>query len=208
MEEKSDPLKESTLPATEEKTVTKKVRKPFEWTPKRKEAFDKMREGLQNKVEITKQLKLEKKLSEKEAIKQRVKAIMEQNSIASSAETKEKKKTKKKVSMESESEVSSGSEASEEEAKPKKKKNVPKKRPSSKKKRHVSSSEDSDSVSESSGSEDEQEARDKRERSSKHGGKAVYSEKEKKRFDADRRGAGKASRQYQYTNPLDQFILL
>jgi hypothetical protein len=208
MEEKSDPLKESLVQATEEKTVTKKERKPFEWTPKRKEAFDKMREGLQNKVEITKQIKLEKKLSEKEAIKQRVRAIMEQNSASSSAEIKETKGKKKKGHIEVEAESSSGSESSEEEVKPKKKKNVPKKKPSSKKKRHISSSEESDSPSEEESSEEE-EYRGRDPRSSyKHGGKLVYSEKEKKRFDADRRGAGKASRQYPFTNPLDQFILL
>ena len=201
MEEKSDPLKESMAQVSEEKTVAKKERKPFEWTPKRKEAFDKMREGLQNKVEITKQIKLEKKLSEKEAIKQRVKAIMEQNSTP--IEQKDsKKKGKKKAAMESESEESSASESSEEEVKPKKKKHtVAKKKKESKKKRAISSSEESENESESSESEVEKER-------SRHSSKNVYSQKDKKRFDEDRHQKGKASKQYAFVNPLDQFILL
>lgn len=63
-------IKPEELKKTEEK-VTKngKPRKQFEWTPKRQEAFDKMRKGLEEKVTLTKQLKEEKRKPKKNSLK-------------------------------------------------------------------------------------------------------------------------------------------
>lgn len=84
----------------------KKDRKPFEWTEKRKAAFDKMRAGLELKNEIALKLKAEKQKTEKEEIKKRVREIMNgqlskdkgasaESSEESEEEIKSSKKTKK-----------------------------------------------------------------------------------------------------------------
>ena len=52
--------------SSESTSVAKKERKKYEWTPKRQEAFAKMREGLDTKVQLTKKIRVEKKLAEKE----------------------------------------------------------------------------------------------------------------------------------------------
>ena len=60
----------------EEAKTPVKAKKPYEWTEKRKEAFEKMRSGLAMKVEVTKQMKKEKRDSEKKDIKERIQKIM------------------------------------------------------------------------------------------------------------------------------------
>lgn len=85
-------------------TKAKKDRKPFEWTEKRKMAFDKMRAGLELKNEIALKLKAEKQKSEKEEIKKRVREIMngqlskeKEASSASSEDSEEEVKASKKL---------------------------------------------------------------------------------------------------------------
>jgi hypothetical protein len=57
-------------------SAPKKARKAYEWTEKRAEAFQKMRDGLALKVEVASQLKREKKEMEKKDIKERIAKIM------------------------------------------------------------------------------------------------------------------------------------
>ena len=73
-------LEAKSAPDSSEKP--KKVRKAFEWTDKRLEAFKKMREGLVTKNEITKELKAEKKKSEKDEIKKRIRDLMSHSSAS------------------------------------------------------------------------------------------------------------------------------
>lgn len=68
-------MEEANAKKDEAKTSVK-TKKPYEWTEKRKEAFDKMRSGLAMKVEVTKQMKKEKRESEKKDIKERIQKIM------------------------------------------------------------------------------------------------------------------------------------
>ena len=71
-----------------ESEKAKKARKPFEWTDKRLEAFKKMREGLVTKNEISKELKAEKKKSEKDEIKKRIRDLMNTSSSSKMANAK------------------------------------------------------------------------------------------------------------------------
>lgn len=95
--------------------AAKKARKPYEWTEKRAEAFQKMRDGLALKVEVAHQLKKEKKESEKKDIKERIAKIMntakksksKKREESSSEEEDGKCKLKKMASSDSESEEDS-----------------------------------------------------------------------------------------------------
>lgn len=166
----------------ESQSVPEKKRKEYVWTEKRVEAFNKMRKGLAEKTEITKQLKEQKKREEKEAIKQKVKEIM------SGKTTNPKKATE--VS-DSDSEPSSESEV-EKKVKKDKKKTVKK----AKKRKPVSSSESESEQSESSSSEEEVVERE------------VLSAKQQKQYRNDKVAYGKAIKRSPYVNPMDRFILL
>jgi len=158
---------------------------PIVWTAKRKEAFEKMRQSLEEKNELTKQLKKEKEMAEKEEIKKRVRAIM--------------KSTKTEKKMEDES--GSSSEESEEE-KPKKVKKGKKEKKDERKKKEkrkkVESSEsesDDDASSVSSASSVEKE-------------KETYSKRMVDRYRHEKEKSGKTAKHASYVNPLDRFILL
>ena len=163
----------------------KKPRKKFEWTPKRLEAFNKMREGLETKNEIAKKLKEEKSKSEKDAIKKRVREIMNMSAAA------------KEMEKESSSE---GSEEESEEEKPvKTKQKTPKKAPKKekeKKKRAKPVVEESDSEEEEETSSSEEEER-------------VYlNKKQRDRVAVSKAKTGKAIKTAPLHNPWDNYILL
>lgn len=165
--------------------VPEKKKKPYVWTQKRKEAFEKMRQSLEEKNELTKQLKKEKEMAEKEEIKKRVRAIM--------------KSSKMEKSMDPD--TASSSEDSEEE-KPKKSKKGKKEKKDEKKKKEkrkkVESSEsesDDDASSDSSASSVEQE-------------KELYSRRMVDKYRQQKEKSGKTAKHAPYINPLDRFILL
>lgn len=169
----------------------KKQKKPYEWTPKRKEAFDKMRKGLEDKITITKKLKEEKRKAEKEAIKAQVRKIM----------NRKNKEVKESSDSEDSSDSSVASSSSEEKVIIKKKKKHSKekeKEKSSKSKRPVEDV--SKTTEESSESEEERVV------PSYH--QNVYSNKQHKEYQQSKVERGKAVRRAQFVNPLDQFILL
>lgn len=179
--------------SSENPSVSKKSRKAYEWTPKRKEAFDKMRKGLEEKVSLTKRIKDEKKRAEKDAIKAKVKEIM--NS----------KKGPLVVTQESDSASSDSS--SEEEMPVRRKKTKEEKRAilekaekkstKRKKAREVSSEEEQEAASESSSEE---------ESSAPH--QNHLSAKQHQHFMKSKVDRGKAVRSTPFVNPLDRFILL
>ena len=166
----------------------KKERKPFEWTDKRLEAFKKMREGLETKNVIAKELKAEKKKSEKDEIKKRIREIMSSSS----------KELKVKPSS-ADSSDESNSEA-EEPKKTSKKAVATEERPkkaSKKSKRAVVEVQDESSSEEEASSESESEEE-----------RVVMSNKQHERLKAQKQNKGKTSRTAVLFNPMDQFILL
>ena len=188
MAEKNDKVENnesvSTLPSTPAQEE-KKARKKFEWTPKRLEAFNKMREGLETKNEIAKKLKEEKSKSEKDAIKKRVREIMNMSAAAKE--------------MEKESGSDSSEEESEEEKPVKSKHKTPKKAPKKekeKKKRAKPVVEESESEEEEAASSSEEEER-------------VYlSKKQRERVADSKAKTGKAIKTAPLHNPWDNYILL
>lgn len=187
---------ETPLPTAPSDVETKpiKPRKKYEWTEKRKEAFDKMRKGLEEKVLITKQLKEHKRKSEKEAIKAKVKEIMES----------------KKGKIEEESSDSAMESSSEEEQPRARKKShrekkevvaAPPKINLKKKPREIPTHVPSDS--EFSSSEEEEEEEQPRQKDKNH-----YSASNHHNYQRDKVERGKAIKVAQFINPLDRFILL
>ena len=175
-------------------------RKEFEWTPKRKEAFDKMRKGLEDKVMITKQIREEKKKSEKEAIKSRVREIMQSK--------------KGPIPEFSESDSSSDEDERPIQAPaPKKKKSSSRaeiiappvaQAPIRHKKRKevVPIVEEEESASEYSSDEyEEEEIRAPRPQ-------VQYTPTQHRNYQRDKAERGKAIKVAQFVNPLDRFILL
>jgi len=164
----------------------KKERKPFAWTEKRKEAFEKMRAGLELKNEIALKLKHEKQKSEKDEIKKRVREIM----------NGQLKKAKKEVSDESDSSESSV----EVTKKSKKKEKAVVKEPEKKEKKtrkvekQVSSSEEEKSDE----SESEEEVQERFVRTKKSADKDAKT----------RLNTGKTQRTSTHYNQMDRFILL
>lgn len=173
-------------------SAPKKTRKPYEWTAKRKEAFDKMRKGLEEKVSLTKRIKDEKKRSEKEAIKAKVKEIMN---------------SKKGQLVCQDSDSASSDSSSEEEAPVRRKKTKEEKRAilakeekkSSKRKkaREVSSEEELEQATDSSSEEE-----------APIPYQTHLSAKQHQHFMKGKVDRGKAVRSTPFVNPLDQFILL
>jgi hypothetical protein len=193
-----------------ETSSSQKNRKKYEWTPKRKEAFAKMREGLETKVQLTKQIKQEKKLAEKEELKRRIREIMHQGGKSESSKSKSKSKSKMESSSE-ESEVSSDESSQDEALKRKKekkhrsadtartKKSSKQEKPKKRKARETSSeSEGVEQSSDSSSSEEDVRA--------KHTQSASRHQLEQYR--QNKVQSGKAQKQTPYLNPMDRFICL
>ena len=178
--------------SSEKSSAPKKARKQYEWTPKRKEAFDKMRKGLEEKVSLTKRIKDEKKRAEKDAIKAKVKEIMN---------------SKKGPIVTQESDSSSGESSSEDEAPVRRKKSKEEKKSSSSKiakpssKRKGRKQESSDEEQETASASSSEEEFPRREQ-------AHFTSKQHHHYQKDKIERGKAVKVAQFVNPLDQFILL
>jgi hypothetical protein len=176
------------LPVEEEikaGTVDEKKKKPYVWTAKRKEAFERMRQSLEEKNELTKQLKKEKEKAEKDEIKKRVRDIMKSTKMPSKDES-----------------ASSSSEEEKVEEKVKKSKKVKKdkeksvKKKEKRKKVETSSSESDDDASSASSA------------SSADEGKDTYSKRMVDKYRKNKVHQGKVTKHTNYVNPLDRFILL
>lgn len=167
-----------------ESKKSKKDRKPFQWTEKRKEAFDKMRAGLELKNEIALKLKQEKQKSEKDEIKKRVRAIMNGHT------KQEKEESAEESESGSDQEQETRKAGSNKKAKPEKKKE----KKSRKAEKHVSESE--------SGEEEESESE------SDHEEKYVRTKKSADRAQKVRVKTGKTQRTSTLYNNSDRFILL
>lgn len=166
----------------------KKNRKPFEWTEKRKEAFDKMRAGLELKNEIALKLKLEKQKKEKEEIKKRVREIMNGHKKKEEEEASEQEDT------------ASDEEEMVKPKKVKKSKKVTEKAPPKKEKKTRKAEKLPSSSEEESESEDEP--------SSEEEEKLVRSKKSVDRAQKTRVLTGKTQRTTQHYLNSDRFILL
>ena len=177
------------LKRPEDPEKPKKSRKPFEWTDKRLEAFKKMREGLVTKNEITKELKAEKKKSEKDEIKKRIRDLMNQTSSSKKVEN-----DAADVSDESESdgEVVVSKPAKKQRGKEKEEKTVKSK---SKRSRTPPPSEDSSEEEDESSSEEEEE-------------RVLMTKKQHQKLIQSKQNNGKAPRNARVFNAMDNFILL
>ncbi len=167
----------------------KKSRKPFEWTDKRLEAFKKMREGLETKNVIAKELKAEKKKSEKDEIKKRIRELMNTPSLS-------KKVSSPPVDVSEDSE-SDGEIVAPKAAKKQREKEKEQKVVKAKSKRsrtpppsEVSSEEESESES----SEEEE--------------RILMSKKQHQKLLHSKQTNGKAPRNAKVFNAMDNFILL
>ena len=172
---------------SEPKQTVKKTKRDYEWTEKRKEAFEKMREGLSKKVELTKLAKAEKKQAEKDDLKRRVREIMQRGG---------------KIENENSNEVNSD-ESEEEAPAPKEKKSaksvkeLPRKEVK-KKKRAVTPPPSSSEESEGEMSMDSDDYEER----------IVSTHKQRTQQRQQKDSRGKAPRQTVFQNPLDRFILL
>ena len=166
-------------------TVDEKKKKPYVWTAKRKEAFEKMRQSLEEKNNLTKQLKKEKDKEEKEEIKKRVRAIMQST-----------KMQKEEASQSSESDEEMEEEKPKKEKKVKKEKKKEDKKKPKRKKVETSSSESDDAASSDSSL------------SSGERDKETYSRRMVDKYRQNKVQHGKTSKHATYVNPLDRFILL
>ena len=170
----------------------KKDRKPFQWTEKRKEAFDKMRAGLELKNEIALKLKQEKQKSEKDEIKKRVRDIMnghskseKEESANNSDESSDSEKETRKAGSNKKSKEKSKGEAKESKRKEKK---------SRKAEKYVSESESGEENESESDSEEEE--------------KFVRSKKSADKAQKGRVQTGKTQRTSTHYHNSDRFILL
>lgn len=186
---------------------SKKDRKKYEWTPKRKEAFAKMREGLETKVQLTKQIKQEKKLAEKEELKRRIREIMHQGGKSESSKSKQKSKM---IHSSDESDVTSSS-SEEEEVKPKKsskhrsadqaRRKKSEKGEKHKKRKARESSSESEGVAQSSDSSSSEE-------DERHVHTQSLSKRQLEQYRQNKVQSGKAQKQTPFVNPMDRFICL
>lgn len=196
MEENAKPMEEKpkndlpVAPPMAVETKPKKPRKEYQWTEKRKEAFDKMRKGLEEKISLTKQIKEEKRKAEKEAIKAQVREIM----------ASKKKAPAPVVDSCSSDDSSDESVISEEEMPKSRKKSQKEKKLKEKSKRKVIEYE-SESMSEKTDSDISSDDEPPMER-------RVSSRKQRAQTRRDKDTRGKAVRRAQFLNPMDQFILL
>lgn len=168
---------------------TKKSRKPFEWTDKRLEAFKKMREGLVTKNEISKELKAEKKKSEKDEIKKRIRDLMNNSSsmkkVASvPADDSDESESDDEVVVSAPAKKQRGKEKEVEavKSKPKRVRTPP-------------PSEESGEAEDDSSSEEEEE-------------RILMSRKQHQKLLHSKQNSGKAPRNAKVFNAMDNFILL
>lgn len=187
----------------EEVESSSKSKKPYVWTEKRKAAFDKMRDGLAMKVEVTKQMKKEKRDLEKKDIKARIQKIMNPSNSSGGSSSAHKAHKKQDMETSSEDECVSAASSSEEEERPRHKKNrsTSKERPIEKSvksgregKRKVEREVVKESESEESESEDES--------------YEIASAKQKQHYRDSKLKIGKAQRSTNVLNALDKYILL
>lgn len=183
------------IPVAEETVV--KSKKPR--TEKQIAAFEKCLAKKKEKEEITKVLKEQQRISEKEAIKQKVKQIMEKTGapISSKKDSKESK-----AIPQPQSDDSSGSE-SEHEVRMKKKDKKPKVGKKGKRRARKESSSESESAGSSdddmsASSEDEEDGR----------GRRTASHRGRERARKEKQSSGKVAKKTEYYNPMDRFILL
>lgn len=180
--------KENAVSAAEDTKSSKKDRKPFAWTEKRLEAFKKMREGLDTKNEIAKEIKAEKKKSEKDEIKKRIREIM-----SSSKSTPNKVKPPSSDSEDSNSEPVAAKKMSKKAIAAEQ---LPKSSKAKSKRAVVEVQADS--------SEEEEESED----SDASEEKIVMTKKQYEAMQASKKNVGKAPRSAVLYKPSDQFILL
>ena len=195
-ETKTEGVEVASAPHVAEETVVKS-KKPR--TEKQIAAFEKCLAKKKEKEEITKVLKEQQRISEKEAIKQKVKQIMEKTGapISSKKDSKESK-----AIPQPQSDDSSGSE-SEQEVKIKKKEKKEKARKKEKRRARKESSSESENVNSSdddmsASSEDEEDAR----------GRKTTSHRGRERARKEKQSSGKVAKKAEYYNPMDRFILL
>lgn len=178
----------STLSLLESSEKAKKTRKPFEWTEKRLEAFKKMREGLETKNVIAKELKAEKKKSEKDEIKKRIRDLMN-----NSASSKKVASASSDESSESESDHKVVSKAAKNSRRKEKDEKAAK--PKAKRARTPPPSEaSSEEESEPSSSEEEE--------------RVLMSKKQHQKLVQNKQSNGKTPRNAKVFNAMDNFILL
>jgi hypothetical protein len=191
--------KEPVVDTTANETVSEpsKTKKPYKWTPAREKAFERMRQSLSEKNELTKKIKKEKQKAEKDEIKRRVHEIMSTS----------KKSVDQNMSQSESSDQSESSSESERDTRPvrkekkmktKKKEKVEKKTHTSKKRTKKEASSSESSVEESSQSESEEERPDRYAATKT----AVHNYRQRKLE------KGKAPKTSAVVNPLDRFILL
>lgn len=196
MDSSSAPSEAISAPSgSDSSTNPKKPRKEYEWTPKRKEAFEKMRKGLEEKVSLTKRIKDEKRRAEKEAIKAKVKEIMnskrgkvsipEETDSSDASSEEEEPKARKKSSKEKKAVL--------------KEKEKESKKSSKRKPKEIVSSEESGAESSEESSDEEAIPAQQRDH---------FSLKQHQHYQKDKVDRGKAVKVAQFVNPLDRFILL
>lgn len=192
MEKEGDKLEEgqkNDLPTVSSADTEKKSKKEFKWTPKRLEAFEKMRAGLETKNELTKKLKEEKSKKEKDELKKRVREIM---SFTSAAKDLKKSSTEEhSESEESDSESEVEEKKSKKVSKKKKEEGIIKKKRGKKEVVIVSSEESEEEESDSDGQE-----------------RAYLSRQKQEKLRKSKEKSGKAIKTTPLHNPMDRFILL
>lgn len=168
-------------------------------TEKQIAAFEKCLAKKKEKEEITKVLKEQQRISEKEAIKLKVKEIMEKTAAPISSK-KESKQTK--AQTEEHSDHSSESE-SEQEVRIKKK---DKKSKATKKEKRRSRKESSSEDDQSTEANDDMSASSEEEEDDY--GRKTTSGRGRERARKEKLGSGKVAKKAAYYNPMDRFILL
>lgn len=199
--------KESAAPAA------KKARKPYEWTEKRAEAFEKMRSGLAMKVEVTQQLKKEKRDLEKKAIKERIQKIMSTTKESSRSEKATKRpKGKRREDSSSEEEHIPMQQSSDEESQSEEELPPPRSSSSSKKHRQVEVKHPKKGQIEGKSKRKEKEVyvreSSSEESASEEESFEVASAKQKQHYRDSKLKLGKAQRSTRTLNALDNYILL
>jgi hypothetical protein len=183
----------------EETESSSKSKKPYVWTEKRKAAFDKMRDGLAMKVEVTKQMKKEKRDLEKKDIKARIQKIMNPSS---------QKSTSKKERMESSEEDKSESSASEEEEEVRPSKHSKRSAPAAAPKDRMTATSSSHSKGKRRAEKEVVKESESEESESEEESYEIASAKQKQHYRDSKLKIGKAQRSTNALNALDNYILL
>jgi hypothetical protein len=187
--EVKEEVNKNDLPVVSSDDTSKKSKKEFKWTPKRLEAFEKMRAGLETKNELTKKLKEEKSKKEKDDLKKRVREIMSFTSAA-----KDLKNTKMDADSASEENSSESEQEEKKDKKVIKKKKEPEVKFKKRSKKEVASSSEEESDKQDSDSGEEE--------------RAYLSRKKQEKLRKSKEKSGKAVKTTPLYNPMDRFILL